>query len=100
MTIYIADNLNIIFQRTKNILLQDIINITHSILLVNVWQGRQDSNLQPTVLETATLPIELRPYSTIISSFPYEVYVFCTKSNTFLILIYAQQFFYSCAYNN
>ena len=25
------------------------------------WQGRQDSNLQPTVLETATLPIELRP---------------------------------------
>ena len=26
------------------------------------WQGRQDSNLQPTVLETATLPIELRPY--------------------------------------
>ena len=27
-----------------------------------VWQGRQDSNLQPTVLETATLPIELYPY--------------------------------------
>ena len=27
------------------------------------WQGRQDSNLQPTVLETATLPIELHPYS-------------------------------------
>lgn len=26
------------------------------------WQGRQDSNLQPTVLETATLPIELLPY--------------------------------------
>ena len=25
------------------------------------WQGRQDSNLQPTVLETATLPIEPRP---------------------------------------
>src|ERR1700684_2253830 len=27
------------------------------------WQGGQDSNLQPTVLETATLPIELPPYS-------------------------------------
>ena len=27
-----------------------------------VWQGRQDSNLQPTVLETATLPIELLPF--------------------------------------
>jgi hypothetical protein len=27
------------------------------------WQGVQDLNLQPTVLETATLPIELTPYS-------------------------------------
>src|SRR5271165_1362010 len=27
-----------------------------------VWQGGQDLNLQPTVLETATLPIELPPY--------------------------------------
>ena len=26
------------------------------------WQGRQDLNLQPTVLETATLPIELLPF--------------------------------------
>src|SRR5580692_6211602 len=25
------------------------------------WQGRRDSNPQPTVLETATLPIELHP---------------------------------------
>src|SRR5699024_1920632 len=25
-------------------------------------QGRQDSNLQPAVLETAALPIELRPF--------------------------------------
>src|SRR5690606_21681251 len=25
------------------------------------WQGRRDSNSQPTVLETATLPIELLP---------------------------------------
>ncbi len=27
-----------------------------------VLQGRGDSNSQPTVLETATLPIELRPF--------------------------------------
>ena len=26
------------------------------------WQGRRDSNTQPTVLETVTLPIELLPY--------------------------------------
>ena len=33
----------------------------HSQLLE--WQGVQDLNLQPTVLETATLPIELTPYT-------------------------------------
>src|SRR6267142_621523 len=27
------------------------------------WQGGRDSNPQPTVLETATLPIELPPYA-------------------------------------
>ena len=26
------------------------------------WQGQKDLNPQPTVLETATLPIELYPY--------------------------------------
>ena len=29
-----------------------------------VWQGRQDLNLQPPVLETGALPIELLPYLT------------------------------------
>ena len=29
------------------------------------WQARRDSNPQPTVLETATLPIELPPYSSL-----------------------------------
>jgi hypothetical protein len=29
------------------------------------WQGRQESNPQPAVLETAALPIELRPYVAI-----------------------------------
>lgn len=27
-----------------------------------IWQGREGSNLQPSVLETAALPIELLPY--------------------------------------
>ena len=27
-----------------------------------IWQGQKDLNPQPTVLETATLPIELYPY--------------------------------------
>ena len=31
--------------------------------LRSIWQGRQDSNLRPTVLETATLPAELLPFS-------------------------------------
>jgi hypothetical protein len=29
----------------------------------SVEQGRQDLNLQPAVLETAALPVELRPYT-------------------------------------
>ena len=29
------------------------------------WQGRQDSNLRPMVLETTTLPAELLPYDAI-----------------------------------
>ena len=28
-----------------------------------LWQGRQDSNLRPKVLETSTLPAELLPYA-------------------------------------
>ena len=32
------------------------------LMLLGRWQGRQDSNLQPTVLETVTLPIELLPF--------------------------------------
>ena len=30
-------------------------------LSLSFWQGRQDSNLQPTVLETATLPLSHSP---------------------------------------
>ena len=30
-------------------------------LLRPIWQGRQDLNLQPTVLETATLPLSYSP---------------------------------------
>jgi hypothetical protein len=32
---------------------------------VQFWQGRQDSNPRPAVLETAALPSELHPYSII-----------------------------------
>jgi len=35
MTSYIADSKNIVFQSTKNTLLQDIINITYSTVEVN-----------------------------------------------------------------
>jgi hypothetical protein len=28
----------------------------------SLWQGRQDSNLRPSVLETDALPTELLPY--------------------------------------
>src|SRR5580698_6005593 len=34
-----------------------------SILFRLEWQGGRDSNPQPTVLETATLPIELPPFA-------------------------------------
>lgn len=30
---------------------------------IDLWQGRHESNAQPTVLETAALPIELLPYN-------------------------------------
>lgn len=33
------------------------------------WQGRSDSNTQPTVLETAALPFELLPYICISGFF-------------------------------
>lgn len=31
-------------------------------LVLGAAQGRQDLNLQPSVLETGALPVELRPY--------------------------------------
>ena len=35
---------------------------TRQILLFSMWHARRDSNLQPTVLETVALPIELQTY--------------------------------------
>ena len=35
--------------------------------LVESWQGHKDLNPEPTVLETAALPIELYPYILFIS---------------------------------
>ena len=58
------------------------INIISQIqTLLNQQQGRQDSNLQPTVLETATLPIELRPYFKINFQLP----IFNFQSNYLII---------------
>jgi hypothetical protein len=31
--------------------------------MARIQQGRQDLNLQPAVLETAALPVELRPFA-------------------------------------
>jgi hypothetical protein len=48
-------------------LLQNVLTVRfgfqHSITPFRGWQGGRDSNPQPTVLETATLPIELPPYA-------------------------------------
>jgi hypothetical protein len=35
------------------------------------WQGRQDSNPRPAVLETAALPIELHPYIFVGLKYPW-----------------------------
>lgn len=32
--------------------------------IFQIWQAREDSNPEPTVLETVALPIELTPYKT------------------------------------
>lgn len=42
------------------------------------WQGRQESNPQPTVLETATLPVELHPYRA--RNLLYVISFLCVKS--------------------
>ena len=43
-------------------------DLTGRILRAFLGQGRQDSNLQPPVLETGALPIELRPSAGAIVS--------------------------------
>src|SRR6187455_270451 len=37
-----------------------------------VWQGRQDSNLQPLVLETSALPVELHPSDVALLRLPVQ----------------------------
>src|SRR5918995_5639675 len=37
------------------------------------WQGRQDSNLQPLVLETSALPIELHPSGAPLLGLPVQL---------------------------
>ena len=49
-------------------------NETPSVSFASSWQGRQGSNLRPTVLETVALPTELHPYApkrgACITAFP------------------------------
>ena len=42
--------------------LQKLVNFAHIPRLQTSWQVWQDSNLQPLVLETSALPIELQTY--------------------------------------
>ena len=46
---------------------------------MGLWQGRRDSNTRPTVLETATLPTELRPYATIYYHFNRTKSIICAQ---------------------
>ncbi len=54
------------------------------------WQGQEDSNPRPTVLETGTLPAELYPCATgyIISHFLEKSKGFCKKNQIFFEKIY------------
>jgi hypothetical protein len=56
-----------------------------------IWQARRDSNPQPTVLETATLPIELLAYTNYLVS----RWVVCVRQNRqyFFISILLGSFF-------
>src|SRR5207302_4182444 len=61
--------------------------ILHSSLCIlhSRWQGGRDSNPQPTVLETATVPIELPPYA-VVSSCSAAARAFCQSRK---LIIYA-----------
>ena len=43
------------------------------VILGTYWQGHKDLNPEPTVLETAALPIELYPYIWKAEAFIYVV---------------------------
>ena len=48
-------------RRVRNMKPSKVVNACEVGGLSTAKQGRQDSNLQPPVLETGALPIELRP---------------------------------------
>src|SRR5579859_6661455 len=62
----------------------DAFHDSRFLLPATYWQGGQDSNLQPTVLETATLPIELPPYAagTLLIASLCAACGTCTTCNT------------------
>ena len=59
LTVFIANCIKISAYKSKKNHIR-----THFCILITVliWQGHKDLNPEPTVLETAALPIELYPY--------------------------------------
>ena len=51
---------------------------------LRLWQGQEDSNPRPTVLETGTLPAELYPCVRCCSATTDIISYFFSKCNTFL----------------
>lgn len=46
-----------------------------SSISLSVWQGKHDSNMQPTVLETATLPLSYSPKKVSLFSIQYQFFL-------------------------
>ena len=53
--------------RNLNFYITKIGNLQEKLVNSQSWQGHKDLNPEPTVLETAALPIELYPYVLFIS---------------------------------
>ena len=53
-----------------------------------VWQGQEDSNPRPTVLETGTLPAELYPYISIPVYYITLFWVFQPLLQKFFLFFY------------
>ncbi len=61
-------------------------------LIIIKWQGRQDLNPQPAVLETAALPVELLPFARLFYSICafLSMYIVCGPVDNFILELLAQ----------